>query len=306
MGNASDVGFITVNDLKWVNCGAPQTANGDKCLVFTNTHDITLTNSTFLTESWIGVYFVFSSPGSYSNFTFTGNDFSHTSGAIWFASAQANTSMHNVTYNSNYFHDYSSQIGGGVHGDGAWHYFSVPSSDSTQYIDGLTFCNNHFYGDFRNSFAGGGAMTAFFFAEGSLSGTICNNDMSFSPVQANMFEGLIVLSGNNNAHPMTTGIYNNSLANIGTNAMSTGIDLSSGFNNVTVRNNIVSGMAYPVYVEDGNPTFVSDYNVYNGTSGQLIFGSSFQSYSQWQAAGRDTHSKLGVDPSWVAAPATSS
>jgi hypothetical protein len=302
MGNASGVGFITINELKWVNCGSPQTANSDKCLVFTNTHDISLTNSTFLTESWISVYFVFSSPGSYSNFTFTGNDFSRTSGAIWFASAQPNTSMHNVTYNSNTFHDYSSQIGGGVHGDGAWHYFSVPSSDSTQYLDGVTFCNNHFYGDFRNSFAGGGAMTGFFFAEGSLSGTICNNDMSFSPVQANMFDGLIVLDGYNNVHPMAVGIYNNSLANIGANAMSAGIHTSGGFNNITVKNNIVSGMTYPVYVEDGNPTFVSDFNVYDGTSGQLVFGPSFQGYSQWQAAGRDTNSKLGVDPLWVAAP----
>ena len=189
----------TLNDLDFINCGTAQTSNSDKCLVWENTHDITISNSTFATESWIGNYFIFDSPGSRSNFTFTGNDFSHNSGAMWFASAQGNTSEHNITYTHNTFHDYTSQIGGGVHGDGAMHYFSVPAGDSTQFVDGVTFCDNRFYGDFRNSFSGGGAMTAFFFTEGGFSGVICNNDMSFSPVQASMFDSMIVISANGNS-----------------------------------------------------------------------------------------------------------
>jgi hypothetical protein len=304
MISASNVGFITVNDLQFVNCGTAEVANSDKCLVWENTHDITITNSTFATESWIGNYFIFDSPGSYSNFTFTGNDFSHNSGAMWFASAQANTSEHNVTYKQNTFHDYTSQIGGGVHGDGAWHYFSVPAGDGTQFVDQVTFCDNRFYGDFRNSFAGGGAMTAFFFTEGGFSGVICNNDMSFTPVQASMFDSLIVISAN--ANPKATGvqIYNNSLVNVGTNAMSAGMRLDSDTANMTVKNNIISGMQYALYIHNttGTPVgFVSDYNLLNPTGG-LDWLESIESYAQWKALGFDTHGALGVNPDFVAAP----
>lgn len=304
MVSASNTGFITLNDLDFINCGTAQTSNSDKCLVWENTHDITISNSTFATESWIGNYFIFDSPGSRSNFTFTGNDFSHNSGAMWFASAQGSTSEHNITYTHNTFHDYTSQIGGGVHGDGAMHYFSVPAGDSTQFVDGVTFCDNRFYGDFRNSFSGGGAMTAFFFTEGGFSGVICNNDMSFSPVQPSMFDSLIVISANGNAKATGVQIYNNSLANIGTNAMSAGMRLDSDTANMTVRNNIISGMSTALYIHNisGAPVgFSSDYNLLNSSSG-LDWLESFESYSQWQAQGFDTHGELGVDPGWVAAP----
>jgi hypothetical protein len=310
MANATGIGFITINDLKWINCGFSRVANASKCLVFTDTHDITITNSTFATESWISIYFVFASPGSYSNFTWTGNDFSHTSGAVWFASAQANTSMHNVTYNSNSFHDFASQIGGGVHGDGALHYFSVPSSDPTQYVDGLTFCNNHFYGDFRRGYGTDGAMTGFFFSEGSISGTICNNDMSYSPTNVNMFDGILVMRGAGNSHPSVVGIYNNSIAAMGANAMSSAIHMDSiGLGSkITIKNNIISAPQYCMYFEDSETgaAVTSDYNLLNCSSGQLAFpGSpvpSFKSYRQWQALGWDAHSVIGSDPKWVAAP----
>jgi hypothetical protein len=304
MVNASNIGFITLNDLKFLNCGTAGVANDDHCLVWENSHDITISNCTFDTESNLANYFVFDSSGSRSNWTFTGNDFSHASAAMWFASAQGNTSEHNVTYTHNTFHDFASQIGGGVHGDGAWHYFGVPASDSTQFVDGVTFCDNRFYGDFRNSFSGGGAMTAFFFTEGGFSGVICNNDMSFSPVQASMFDSMIVISANGNSRANGVQIYNNSLANIGTNAMSAGMRLDSDTANFQLRNNIISGMTTAIYVHDisGAPVgFSSDYNVLNGSSG-VDWLESFKSNSQWQALGFDTHGVLGVDPGWVAAP----
>jgi hypothetical protein len=304
MLNATGVGYLTFNNLTFTNCGAAQVADTDKCLVFSNTHDITLTNNTFTTYCWISVFFVFGDGASHSNFTFTGNDWSHTSGAIWFASGLANTTEHNITYNNNTFHDYTSQIGGGVHGDGALHFFIIPETDTTQYADGFTFCNNRFYGDFRTSFSGGGGMTALFFVEAALSGTVCNNDFSFSPVQASIFQGLIVMYGYSNSRSTGFQILNNSMANIGTNAMSAAIDIGAGYNNVVLKNNIASGMQYPVLVEDptgSGKTFVSDYNIWNGTSGQLAFG-SLEDYSQWQASGLDTHSLLGVDPKWVGAP----
>lgn len=161
MVSDSGVGFITLNDLRFVNCGNASAANSNKCLVFENGHDLTFTNNTFSTESWISIYTPMTSPASRSNFVLTGNDFSHTSGAWWLTNNQANTSEHNITYNHNTFHDYSDQIGGGVHGDGAFHYFSVPAGDGTQFVDKVTFCDNRFYGDFSRSFGSSGGMTAF-------------------------------------------------------------------------------------------------------------------------------------------------
>jgi len=306
MANASGTGYITLNDLKFVNCGSPQVANSDKCLVFTDTHDITITKSTFSTEAWISLYFVFTSSGSYGSFVFTENDWSRTSGAIWMASAAPNTNIHYITYNNNTFHDFASQIGGGVHGDGAFHWFQVPAGDPTQYGDNMTFCGNRFYGDFRRSFGSDGAMTGYFFAEGGLSAVICNNDMSASPVQANMFDGLIVLEGEGSSKSSGIQIYNNSMVTVGVNPMSAAVHISGGYKNITMKNNIVSGMKYPVYLEDpagSGATFVSDYNLWHGMSGQLVWGSAFQSYATWKAGGRDAHSLMGVDPSWVSAPA---
>jgi hypothetical protein len=276
----------------------------DKCLVFLDTHDITLTNNTFTTYCWISVFFVFDDGASHSNFTFMGNDFSHTSGAIWFASGAANTTEHIINYNNNVFHDYSSQIGGGVHADGALHFFVIPSADATQYADSFVFCNNRFYGDFRQSFPTGGGSTGLFFVEAGLSGIICNNDFSFYPVEASMFEGLIVLYGDSNPRSTGVQIYNNSLANIGTNAMSAGIEITSDYQHVTVENNIAYGMQYAVGVDDPTgtgATLISDYNIWNSSSAQLFYG-VFDSYAQWQSAGLDKHGILGVDPAWVAAP----
>jgi hypothetical protein len=61
-------------------------------------------------------------------------------------------------------------------------------------------------------------------------------------------------------------------------------------------------MQYPIYFESSTATLVSDYNLWNGTSGQNFWRTGFQSYATWQAAGRDTNSVLGANPSWVGAP----
>jgi hypothetical protein len=128
--------------------------------------------------------------------------------------------------------------------------------------------------------------------------------MSFTSAIPGNFDGLIVLSGSNTSAG-TAAIYNNSLANIGANAMSGGINVRGSFVNVTVRNNIASGMQYCVDVEDtGSQTgFVSDYNLFNCSSGSVgHWGTPIQTYAQWRALGHDTHSSFGVDPGWVAAP----
>jgi hypothetical protein len=302
----SGVHHITVNDLKIQNVGIAHNATSAsvKAIQFQESHDVSVTNCTFATETWITMYFSFLSAGSYSNFTWTGNDFSHTSGAMWLASAQANTSEHTITYTGNKAHDFSSQIGNGVHGDGFFHYFGVPSSDSTQYMDGMTFCNNTAYGDFRNTFDGGPANTALFFTEGGYAGTECNNDFSFTPVVANTWRNLIVHSANGNTHStIGVSIYNNSLVNAGTNAMSGAIDIVGGQTNVTLKNNIASGMSYAVVIEDtaSQVGFVSDYNLWNPTVGFQV-NAVDQNSAQWKALGYDAHSVFGSDPSWVSAP----
>ena len=86
--------------------------------------------------------------------------------------------------------------------------------------------------------------------------------------------------------------------------MSAGMRLDSDTANMTLRNNIISGMSTALYIHNisGAPVgFSSDYNLLNSSSG-LDWLESFESYSQWQAQGFDTHGELGVDPGWVAAP----
>lgn len=234
MLSATALSFFTVNDIDFTNFCTTGAADSGRMIYIQDSHDFSITNTTQTCYCELSMYFPFLTAGSYSNFTITGNNFSHTSSALWFASAQANTSMHNLTYNSNIFHDFTSQLGGGVHGDGALHYFAAPASDNTQYLDTVIFCDNQFYGDFRVSFAGGGGTTAFFFTEGSFGGTICNNDMSYSPAAASIFDALIDLSGNGNAKTATVGIYNNSLAatNVGVHGFTNiGFDLENQFQN---------------------------------------------------------------------------
>jgi hypothetical protein len=213
-----------------------------------------------------------------------------------------------MSYNT--FHDYHDNMVGGTHGNGL-HYYGVPSSDSTQYLDGMTYCNNRSYGDFTSNgtYTGGntgGGMTAFFFFENPISGVVCNNDFSFSPVQNNMFNSLIFLAKNSTGPMMKLEIYNNSLVNTGTSAMSAAINIQGLQNTdkVIISNNIMSNMQYCMYFQDSGSTaaVTSAYNLLNCGSGENDYAGSLKSYSQWQALGLDTHSVLGKNPSWAAAP----
>jgi hypothetical protein len=288
----SGAGNLTLNDLYFKGCGvqgSPDMSN--KCLVFENAHDITITGCTFRTYAWISMYFLMSSAGTRSNFIITGNDFASTSAAIWMASAQANTVEKNFVYANNAFHDFYGQIGNGVHSDGALHFFTLGSSGS--YLDGFKFYNNIFYGDFRKSDSSSG-MTAFIYLEGPVrNGYLFNNDVSFSPAQSSMYgDGMMFFSGGDSNSSLY--VFNNTLVNAGVNGGSGGMALYL-YPNVTFRNNVVYGMSYPFNMENNSTTgFSSDYNLWNGTSGQMIYNSSFQSTSAWQSAGRDTHGSFAA------------
>jgi hypothetical protein len=147
-------------------------------------------------------------------------------------------------------------------------------------------------------------MTALVYTEGGMKNlTVCNNVFSFSPAASNTFEALLELSGSNTSVG-PTGVYNNTFENSGTNSMSAGFLIRGSFSNVTVKNNIFDGMQYAIDVEDtGSRTgFTSDRNLLNGTSTDLIWGGTFQTYTAWVAAGRDTNSRLSVLPRFVSAP----
>lgn len=297
MTNMINSGYVTLNKLKFVNAGVDLTiagaANSDKALVFTNCHDITITNSTFATESWLTLYFPFLNEGSYSNFLIDGNDFSHTGGPMWMATNTPNINVHMLSITNNVYHDLTSQIGYGVHGNGALHWFTVPHSDSTQHIDGVLIANNRFYGDFRRSVGTTGGMSAFVLDEGGLSGAIINNEMSFYPVEANMFNSFILVGGNGNASSGPLQIYNNTFFNNGVNAMSAAINMSSIIPNVTVKNNLFVGMKTPIYVADpATPGFVSDYNMFH-TWSFFSYGKCCDTWAEWQAHGFDAHSVNG-------------
>jgi hypothetical protein len=316
-GILNGASWTTLNDLKFVNAslaGSITQLNSVKALYYENTHDVAITNCTFSPECWIAIYFYFAA-GSYSNFTWTGNDFSHTGSAVWFATDQDAT-MHAIYYVGNTIHDFSSQIGNdgniahdGVHGDGFFHYFSTPNTNANAYIDGMTFANNRAYGDFRRGYGNVGGMTAFFFTEGSCSVDIFNNDFSYDPAQSNMFESLITLGHSSNAHSATVRILNNSFAAIGTNAMSCGLLLQHWVGTLVLKNNAIYSPLTVFWIFDAETTacLTSNKNLLTGTNGQIghlnnAGDSLYKTYAQWQGLGFDADSIFGGDPGWVAAP----
>lgn len=305
--------FITLNDLTFLNCGVAGTFADDECIIFTNRHDIAITNCTFQTHNWISVYFPFTRGTTYSNFTFTGNDVSGTSNGIWFAGAPG-IGIHNVNISNNAFHDYHPDMDGGTHGNG-FHWYAQPN-DGTSYLDGMVFCGNKFYGDFSSlgtyvDEVSGGGMTAFFFFEAPLSGVICNNDFSFINPGAGgspTFNALINFGySNGTGHQAKVEIYNNSFVGTGSDVMSAAIDFcctNTTGDSVTIENNIASGMSTCLQIQDSDSVaalVLSDYNLWNCSMGFHII-SSYMNYSKWKSTGRDTHGVLGSSPLWTAPP----
>lgn len=304
---ATGTAWITIDDQHIVNCGTTMTFNTTKCLEFDDGHDLAFTNSTWATETWIGVYVPNNTGGSRSNVTYSGNDCSHVSGCIWVANGTAGSNLHNVILANNVIHDLASQIGGGVHCDGLAHLYGAPTGDATQYIDGIQIYNNRYYGDFRRSYGSDGACTGEIYLEGSMTGYMYNNDFSYSPATASMFEALIDIRSADNTHSMNLQIYNNSAAAIGVNAMSAGFQLERMGASTTVifKNNIISAPQYAAYLvaAGDEAALVADYNQYEASSGTLFGPSGTLSWSAWQGLGYDAHgSGPSAGPSWVSAP----
>jgi len=283
MGTMNGGGYATINDLKFYRCGQKGVLTKAACLYFAHTHDIALTNNTFDSNTWFSVFFNFDQAGSYSNFTVTGNDFANTTAAIWFASSQPNTREYNFIYTNNTIHDFASMlgcsdaqqscVGGGAsaHGDGFLHYYSNPYGDSSQYLDGFTFCNNRSYGDFTRGIGSdwGEDMTAMLYIEGAVkNGLICNNDISWYPYANNtgtpgIFEAVIDIRDHGNVSNGTTYIVNNTIA--GDSAFNSGGSAimieGPGSGSVVIKNNIFVIGTYCLWSDTSVPTNVTtDYN----------------------------------------------
>lgn len=273
----------------FTNYGTTGVAEGGKAIVISNGNRITFDSCKFTTFSWITIFLPFDKPGTYSSWTFTNNECSNTTGFVWLADAYVKGAPRSgLTLSNNWIHDFGSQIGGGIHGDGLLHSFGAsPLTNSV-------IANNRATGNFIRSFGTDGAMTALVFCEDIFSGTISGNTLNPSPVQASMFDGFIVVHA---ASGQNVSILNNTITNPGASSASAGLHIFCPVGGtMNVRGNNVSGLDYAVYVEDTGGSFTSDFNVFNSTRSQLVYGPSFQTYVQWQAAGRDVHSTLGATP----------
>jgi hypothetical protein len=280
--------FFAVNDLKLQNVAVAGRGDSFKAVEVSNSHDFALSNNTLRPYSWVGFYIYGSNGTTQNNILVQNNDISNAAMGIVVATDGSNTILDNVIVSGNHLHDFSSQIGGGVHGDGI--HFWGQGGDASQYIRNGQIYNNTFSGSFMRSFGADGALTGLIFLENIHSlYLIYNNVMSYTdtPVIAEL-EGLIVLSGDN-GNNVGAQIYNNSL--YGTDpGISAAIAL---FNvaNMTIKNNIMSGMQYCFY-NDSDPAggAIVDYNDLNCSDSSVgIWDSISYSFAAWKAFGNDTH-----------------
>jgi len=283
MATITGAGYVTINDLKIYRCGQNGVKTQAACFYFVRAHDIALTNNTFDSNTWFSVFFNFDQAGTYSNFTITGNDFTNTTSAVWFASAQANTHEVNLVYTNNTIHDFASMLGcnnvqqscadgsASAHGDGFLHYYNNPYDDATQYLDGFTFCNNRSYGDFTRGIGSDSSqnMTAMLYIEGAVkNGLICNNDIGWYPYgnsvsPATIFESVIDIRDHGNTSNGTTYIVNNTIAGDSTiNSGGSAIMVEGpGSGSVVIKNNILVIGSYCLWSDTSVPTNVTtDYN----------------------------------------------
>lgn len=289
---APGASFITINDLFIKDCGTADMASdanySQKCVIWWNSHDLTVTNMTMTTYVWISWYWVFDLAGTYSNFVFSNNDCSKTSGCLWWATSDPNITLTNLTANNNLVHDFDHALLHGVHGDGLIHMFAGQTT-ATSSIAHVQTCNNNFFGNFIST-DGTGAMTAFLFHEGNVDDwIICNNQFTWTPSQSSMFDSQVVIEAD--FFGTNIGIYSNTFFNAGVNASSAGIR-ETGTTTLTIKNNIFSGIQYPLFMENASASFRSDYNLFNNYS-SLAWTSAptLMSLATWRSTnGQDTHS----------------
>jgi len=139
--------YVTVDNLKIQNIGQAYYYNGDRVFTIVNNHDIRITNCTIAPNVRIGIYAYNSTAGqTYSNFTFDHNDISAVSWGMGIATTATGAVMSNVNIYNNTIHDFTTQMCGGVHGDGIITYNTGIGKGT---ISPVNIYNNVWYGDFH-------------------------------------------------------------------------------------------------------------------------------------------------------------
>jgi hypothetical protein len=299
---ASGRSYFKVDDLTLEDVGSAATADSYKAVEIANSHNFTLSNNTLRPYSWIGFYIYSTSGTMHSNLIIEGNDISNVGMGLVVATAAANTIIDNVHVRDNYIHDFTSKIGDGVHGDGI--HFWGKAGDASQYIRNGRIYNNTFGGSFQRSFGTSGAMTALIYLENVHSPyLVYNNSLGYSDSGVpSVFAALIDLKSDA-GNTVGSQIYNNSLYGY-TTGMSAGIYLDS-VPNVTLRNNILSGMKYCYYMPTGSTSgTTSNYNILNcsDTSAPVgYWGAGFYTFTQWRGLGQDLNG-MASSPQYTSAP----
>ena len=162
-------------------------------------------------------------------------------------------------------------------------------------VTGITYSNN-----FCGPGYGNNATAALFISGNAINGLI-NNNTCIADSTGNPGEGLIFVEIHGGSQAGTFRIYNNTLVST---AQGIGINVYQGngasLTAYDVENNLISGLGTAIVrFYNGDSTLTADYNIgYNLASGQEYSDSSgnsagYLSFTQWQAAGYDTHGSNG-------------
>jgi hypothetical protein len=139
--------YITIDNLKVQNIGQAYYFKDDKLFVVANKEGIRITNCTIAPNVRVAIWAYSTTPGvTYSDFTFDHNDISSVSWGIAVATTAVGAVMANVNIYNNTIHDFTTQMCGGVHGDGIITYNGAVGTGT---VTPINIYNNVWYGDFH-------------------------------------------------------------------------------------------------------------------------------------------------------------
>jgi hypothetical protein len=311
--NGNTTGFLQLDHLEFANCWKPQVANGYGCLNFTNSEHVTFTDNRFATQTYATIGFTAQLADKIlSGYKLLNNEFTSTASAITFGTYNSkNVVVKDIVMNSNWYHDFQDQIGGGAHADGAWHGMTITEGDDanghfvrfndpTVYIQNLEFCNNKFTGSFSRWGSEGGG-TAMFFQQGGLKDAlICNNMFNPDNTGTTSVSAFLFFASAGNPNSENLRIYNNSFIDNNPNGdfVYRAIFAADAWKGFDVKNNYFSKSNFCQLVDPAAwPTYSSDYNVYQCHSFGGGLTPTYGDFSTWQSIGQDPHGKFSTDVS---------
>jgi hypothetical protein len=255
-----------------------------------------LVTHTTITNVKTGIGFAFTRNSS--NFEVASSTFTGVEVPIIHATASANTTYTKVLLHDNDFAGGSNlwddPAGNSFHHEAYHGWAQVPGA----HINGVKIYSNYVHGIWGNDQAyfnktGGTHITTFLYPEqtgGDV--TLFNNVIDSSANGAlNQADNGDIFCKATSSPGMSCAAYNNTFIGPG-GKLGVGYETDGGPGHI-VKNNVFYNVSYAIYTPGGDGNVVSDYNTYYGVTN---WGSSFESFSQWQAAGQDAHGQNGKDP----------